>query len=71
MYLWTCGSFKSSNHKKIGSANRRPAELHSWMARKVFVNFNDDAITREEHKNQSQRLEDYRNGFVQSKCDFT
>jgi hypothetical protein len=28
MYLWTCGSFSSANHKKIGSANRKSGKCH-------------------------------------------
>jgi hypothetical protein len=28
MYLRTCGSFKSANHKTIGSANRKSAKCH-------------------------------------------
>jgi hypothetical protein len=26
MYLQTCGSFKSANHKKLGSTNRKTAK---------------------------------------------
>jgi hypothetical protein len=29
MYLWTCGRFKSANHKKIGSANRESPKCHT------------------------------------------
>jgi hypothetical protein len=46
MYLWTCGSFASVNHKKIGSENRNPARCHVFVRSANLTNIFNPANLR-------------------------